>query len=478
MVRVSVCAAGAGTGAGAEAAASASKQAEGSGSRRLQQPLKGGPGLGWGKQQLAVVRGGSGWAESTTLDEARRKRVRRTRGELQERWTWLVRGTGSPVQPDSPGPKGSALEGPHAFPTADFCRHSTGGGIAEGTGTGDHARAPCEDGNDMPAPHLAVHMPPGRQMGHGAGCCPHPAIPSHPIPSHPAPARDKHHAQPASGAPAPAREPGQTGDGGGGGGGRRVSRGAEEFLEAQLRPHCASGRARALAMGNGQWVRLLLAPMVGSSDEIIGIAWPVVYMCTPHIPPPADILCHRIRRILCAAATGPPPTSKKKGEPATARQRPSALEPSLRHCTPAGHAATRIRPASLIQLRFYAHCYILLYLHDDDPGCRQHSNCKRTSRAARLADDDDDAARFVPLRSRPGTLPAPPSFAAPATHRTHIPAPSACPLAMPSPTYFVLTYSRALLAGCIYMVQSVIAPPPPSNQPWHLLPVLQTPTVS
>lgn len=52
---------------------------------------------------------------------------------------------------------------------------------------------------------------------------------------------------------------------------------------------------------------------------------------------------------------------------------------------------------------------------------------------------------------------------------------SLLPLSLPallpmSISYFVLTYSRRLLAGCIYMVQSVIAPPPPSNQPWHLLP--------
>ncbi|KAH7562432.1 hypothetical protein BM1_01952 [Bipolaris maydis] len=146
-VSVCVCAAGAGTdaGAGAAAAASASKQA---GRQATPTTPEGRARAGLGKQQLAVVRGGSGWAESTTLDEARRKRVRRTRGELQERWTWLVRGTGSPAQPDSPGPKGSALEGPHAFPSADLCicsRHGTGGrtgggtggGTGEGTGTGD-----------------------------------------------------------------------------------------------------------------------------------------------------------------------------------------------------------------------------------------------------------------------------------------------------------------------------------------------------
>ncbi|EMD93505.1 hypothetical protein COCC4DRAFT_133038 [Bipolaris maydis ATCC 48331] len=145
-VSVCVCAAGAGTDAGAgAAAASASKQA---GRQATPTTPEGRARAGLGKQQLAVVRGGSGWAESTTLDEARRKRVRRTRGELQERWTWLVRGTGSPAQPDSPGPKGSALEGPHAFPSADLCicsRHGTGGrtgggtggGTGEGTGTGD-----------------------------------------------------------------------------------------------------------------------------------------------------------------------------------------------------------------------------------------------------------------------------------------------------------------------------------------------------
>ncbi|KAJ6198853.1 hypothetical protein J3E72DRAFT_267692 [Bipolaris maydis] len=230
---------------------------------------------------------------------------------------------------------------------------------------------------------------------------------------------------------------------------------------------------------------------MGSSDEIIGAACPpgLYLLClskyAPHIPPSADML-HTVPshcRPSCALLQPARHQRPKKGGVWACM----ALDGP--RCDTARRPVTRRRASDLRRSlsRDAMHiATLLLYLHDDDPGCRQHSNCKRTSRAARLVDDDggdddddDDAARFVSLRSRPGSLSAPPSFAAPATHRTHIPAPSQPALwPLPSLPFFVLTYSRALLAGCVYMVQSVIAPRPPSNQPWHLLPFLQTPTVS
>lgn len=180
-------------------------------------------------------------------------------------------------------------------------------------------------------------------------------------------------------------------------------------------------------------------------------------MCT-HIPPPTThhpltvpshyTTTHLVRCCNRPATNSshPPPPQKKKGgvwactglyaprepvEPATTR--PRALQDTARRPVTRRRASDLRRSLthqSVSRDAMHAAPYILLYLHDDDPGCRQHSNCKRTSRAARLA-DDDDAARFVSLRSRPGSLRAPPSFAAPATHRTHIPAPSqpACPFA-------------------------------------------------
>lgn len=131
----------------------------------------------------------------------------------------------------------------------------TGGGTGEGTGTGQGGQGtPVQMGTTCRRrtwpftcrKRKPVTCPQPRPTN-GTRCRLLPTRPATssprqtpPLPPPPCPAR-------ASGAPAPAREPGQTGRGGA----RRVSRDAEEFLEAQLRPQCAAGRARAWAMGNG-----------------------------------------------------------------------------------------------------------------------------------------------------------------------------------------------------------------------------------
>ncbi|XP_014557582.1 hypothetical protein COCVIDRAFT_15206 [Bipolaris victoriae FI3] len=133
----------------------------------------------------------------------------------------------------------------------------TGGGTGEGTGTGHGGQGiPVQMGTTCRRrtwpftcrKRKPVTCPQPRPTN-GTRCRLLPTRPATssprqtpPLPPPPCPAR-------ASGAPAPAREPGQTGRGGA----RRVSRDAEEFLEAQLRPQCAAGRARAWAVGNGQW---------------------------------------------------------------------------------------------------------------------------------------------------------------------------------------------------------------------------------
>ncbi|KAJ6283131.1 hypothetical protein J3E71DRAFT_378508 [Bipolaris maydis] len=440
-VSVCVCAAGAGTdaGAGAAAAASASKQA---GRQATPTTPEGRARAGLGKQQLAVVRGGSGWAESTTLDEARRKRAdapAEAPAEAQARaQAQATEAQGAPAQ------------------MGTTCRRRTWPFTCR-------KRKPVTCPQPRPTNGTPSRLTPTR---------PSAPLPM-PMPGPPAPARDKHHHHhhlpAASGAP-----------------GQPASQSPARLATA------AGGDRAGTGVGSGQWAMGQAAgASMGSSDEIIGAACPpgLYLLClskyAPHIPPSADML-HTVPshcRPSCALLQPARHQRPKKGGVWACM----ALDGP--RCDTARRPVTRRRASDLRRSlsRDAMHiATLLLYLHDDDPGCRQHSNCKRTSRAARLVDDDggdddddDDAARFVSLRSRPGSLSAPPSFAAPATHRTHIPAPSQPALwPLPSLPFFVLTYSRALLAGCVYMVQSVIAPRPPSNQPWHLLPFLQTPTVS
>lgn len=143
-------------------------------------------------------------------------------------------------------------------------------------------------------------------------------------------------------------------------------------------------RSRAgTGVGNGQWVRLRLT----SSDEIIGTACPPcpLLYCPVHVYThptthhPLTVPSHYTTTHLVRCCNRPatnsshPPPPKKKGRcmglywpvrssrACRARDNPPSSPP--RHCTPAGHAATRIRPASLThasvsQSRCHARCSI------------------------------------------------------------------------------------------------------------------------